>query len=63
MKKFVIQPADTAVACPICKESFKGEYSDDEEEWIWKNAVEFEGTVSLRFLLSLLLSFRETIFR
>ncbi|KAL7412047.1 hypothetical protein BDY24DRAFT_394438 [Mrakia frigida] len=45
MKKFVIQPADTAVACPICKESFKGEYSDDEEEWIWKNAVEFEGTI------------------
>lgn len=53
-KKFVVQPADPEVAargCPICKEPFKGEFSEDEEEWIWKNAVEHEGVAS-RFLYS-----------
>ncbi|KAJ7047260.1 hypothetical protein C8F04DRAFT_1058254 [Mycena alexandri] len=27
------------VACPICKEQFKSEFLDDEEEWVWRNAV------------------------
>ena len=56
-KKFIVQPADTSLSCPICKEGFKAEYSDDEEEWIWKNAVEEEGIVSGLFFLSSSLHF------
>lgn len=40
---FVIAPSDdpgvATKPCPICKELFKSEWSEDEEEWIWKNAV------------------------
>lgn len=48
MKKHVVQPADPELAargCPICKEPFKGEFSEDEEEWVWMNAVEEEGVI------------------
>jgi pre-mRNA cleavage complex 2 protein Pcf11 len=27
------------VSCPICKESFKSEFLEDDEDWVWKNAV------------------------
>ncbi|KAJ7904620.1 hypothetical protein B0H14DRAFT_2663686 [Mycena olivaceomarginata] len=27
------------VACPICKESFKSEWVEDVEDWVWRNAV------------------------
>ncbi|KAJ7228562.1 hypothetical protein GGX14DRAFT_413709 [Mycena pura] len=27
------------VACPICKEPFKSEFLEDDEEWVWRNAV------------------------
>jgi hypothetical protein len=46
--QFVLQPADPEMAsrpCPVCKEHFKGEYSDDEEDWVWKNAVNVDGVV------------------
>jgi pre-mRNA cleavage complex 2 protein Pcf11 len=40
---FVVAPSDdpgvVTKPCPICKELFKSEWSEDEEEWIWKNAV------------------------
>ncbi|KAG5639262.1 hypothetical protein H0H81_004923 [Sphagnurus paluster] len=27
------------VACPICKETLKSEFLEDNEDWVWKNAV------------------------
>lgn len=39
--------------CPICRDKLKSEWSDDEEEWVWWNAVVVEGTVRLRFSLVL----------
>ncbi|CAK5263045.1 unnamed protein product [Mycena citricolor] len=37
----VVPPGEEAVslACPICKETFKNEWNDEEEEWVWRNAV------------------------
>ncbi|KAJ3976260.1 hypothetical protein EV361DRAFT_884517 [Lentinula raphanica] len=37
----VVPPGDEAksVSCPICKESLKSEFVEDDEEWVWKNAV------------------------
>ncbi|KAN0061413.1 mRNA 3' end processing factor [Thecaphora frezii] len=45
-KTFVAAPTDpelSAKPCPICKESFKSQWSEDEEEWIWLNAIEVDG--------------------
>ncbi|GAK67988.1 pre-mRNA cleavage factor cfi subunit [Moesziomyces antarcticus] len=41
-KTFVVVPSDADVAarpCGICKEPFKSQWSEDEEEWIWLNAI------------------------
>jgi hypothetical protein len=38
-------PTKAALPCPICKEKFISEFNEDEEEWIWKNAVEADGQV------------------
>ncbi|KAI0068792.1 hypothetical protein BV25DRAFT_1874001 [Artomyces pyxidatus] len=37
----VVPPGDEAkhVACPICQETLKSEFNEDDEEWVWKNAV------------------------
>ncbi|ESK94422.1 putative pre-mrna cleavage factor cfi subunit [Moniliophthora roreri MCA 2997] len=37
----VIPPGDEAktIACPICKEILNPEFVEDDEEWVWKNAV------------------------
>lgn len=40
-------PARAALPCPICKEKFVSEYNEDEEEWIWMNAIEADGQVRL----------------
>jgi len=44
---FVIAPIDDPEAatkpCPICKELFKAEMSQDEDDFIWKNAVNIKG--------------------
>lgn len=43
---FVITPSDPEIAsepCPICKEPFKSEFSEDEEEWIWKGTIKENG--------------------
>lgn len=48
LKKWVPVPSDPAKAatpCPICKEHFQSEFAEDEEEWIWRNAVQAEGQV------------------
>lgn len=35
-----IDASDAAKLCPICKEKFKSEFSEDDEEWVWVNAVQ-----------------------
>ncbi len=37
----VVPPGDEAksIACPICKETPKSEFLEDEEEWVWRKAV------------------------
>ncbi|KAJ6515785.1 hypothetical protein C8R45DRAFT_957607 [Mycena sanguinolenta] len=37
----VVPPGEEAkpIACPICKESFKSEWVEDVEDWVWRNAV------------------------
>lgn len=37
----VVPPGDEAksIYCPICKESMKSEFLEDDEEWVWRNAV------------------------
>lgn len=48
-RKFVKVPKDPGMAnasCPVCKETFKAEWSEDEEEWVWKNAINISGKVS-----------------
>ncbi|TFK55983.1 hypothetical protein OE88DRAFT_1652537 [Heliocybe sulcata] len=37
----VVPPGDEAkpISCPICKETLPSEFLEDEEEWVWKNAV------------------------
>ncbi|EIM88315.1 uncharacterized protein STEHIDRAFT_167626 [Stereum hirsutum FP-91666 SS1] len=43
----VVPPGDEAktVDCPICKEILKSEFQEDEEEWVWKNAVDVDGRI------------------
>lgn len=36
--------------CPICQDRFKSEWSDEEEEWVWWNAVVVDKVVSPRNL-------------
>jgi len=48
-KSFVVAPTDPDLAskpCPICKEAFKSQWSEDEEEWIWLNAIKVENTTA-----------------
>lgn len=45
MKKRVPMPSDPAIVsrpCPICKEPFKSEWSEDDEEWVFPNAVDVD---------------------
>ncbi|KIP12904.1 hypothetical protein PHLGIDRAFT_61295 [Phlebiopsis gigantea 11061_1 CR5-6] len=37
----VVPPGDEAklISCPICKETLKSEFMEDDEEWVWRNAV------------------------
>lgn len=47
-RKWVRVPGDSskaAIPCPICKEVFKSEWSEEEEEWVWRNALDVNGTV------------------
>ncbi|QRV87969.1 CID (CTD-interacting domain) domain protein [Ceratobasidium sp. AG-Ba] len=43
----IIPPGEEAKAavCPICKESIKSEYLEDEEEWVWRNALRVKDQV------------------
>ncbi|KAJ3568610.1 hypothetical protein NP233_g5605 [Leucocoprinus birnbaumii] len=42
-----VPPGDEAkpLACPICKETLRIEFLEDEEEWIWRNAVKKDDRV------------------
>ncbi|WVQ82379.1 hypothetical protein IAT38_004507 [Cryptococcus sp. DSM 104549] len=45
-QKWVKVPQDSqkkASACPVCKEPFQAELSEEEEEWVWKNALNVNG--------------------
>ena len=37
----VVPPGDEVknISCPVCKESLKSEFLEDDEEWVWRNAV------------------------
>lgn len=37
----VVPPGDEAkpIKCPICKELMKSEFLEDDEEWVWRNAI------------------------
>lgn len=43
----VVPPGDEAksISCPICKETIKAEFLEDDEEWVWRNAVKKEDRV------------------
>jgi len=45
----VVPPGDEAkpISCPICKETLKTEFLEDDEEWVWKNAVRKDDKVRL----------------
>ena len=45
----VVIPANDAaksVSCPVCKETIQPEFMEDEEEWVWRNAVRVKDKVS-----------------
>ena len=37
----IAPPGDEAqvVSCPICKETLKSEFLEDDKDWVWKNAI------------------------
>ena len=51
----VVAPGEEAkmIVCPVCKEALKPEFQEEEEEWVWKNAVSVGGKVGHLFLRQL----------
>lgn len=43
----VVPPGDESktIKCPICKEQLKTEFMEDDEEWVWRNAIMVKGKV------------------
>ena len=43
-----VPPGDEArlLSCPICKETLQVEFLEDEEEWIWRNAIKKDDKVN-----------------
>ena len=43
----VVPPGDEAkpISCPVCKEPLKSEFLEDDEEWVWRNAVKKDDKV------------------
>lgn len=43
----VVPPGDEtkSISCPICKETMKSEFLEDDEEWVWRNAVKRDDRV------------------
>lgn len=50
----VVPPGDEAksIRCPICQETLKCEFLEDEEEWVWRNAIRKDDKVCLHLELS-----------
>jgi len=44
----LVPPGDETkiVQCPVCKETLKPEFLEDDEDWAWRNAVRVQGRVS-----------------
>ena len=44
----VVPPGDEAksLSCPVCKELLKSEFLEEDEDWVGKNAIKKEDTVS-----------------
>ena len=50
--QYVIVPLGNeaqVVSCSICKETFASEFLEDEEDWVWKNAVKKDDKVRFFF--------------
>lgn len=43
----IVPPGEEAqlVSCPICKETLKSEFLEDDEDWVWKNATKKDDKV------------------
>ncbi|KAF8308156.1 hypothetical protein DL93DRAFT_2171317 [Clavulina sp. PMI_390] len=43
----VVPPGDESkpITCPICKELMKTEFMEEDEEWVWRNAIVAKGKV------------------
>jgi pre-mRNA cleavage complex 2 protein Pcf11 len=53
--QFVVVPAGAEakmIACPVCKEVLRAEFNEDDEEWVWRNAMDVDGRVRHLFCLS-----------
>lgn len=48
----VVPPGDEAktISCPICKEALKADFLEDDEEWVWRNAVKKDDKVRSPFV-------------
>ena len=48
----VVPPGDEAkpISCPICKETIKSEFLEDDEDWVWKNAIKKDDRVCILHL-------------
>lgn len=48
--QFVVVPPGAearVISCPICKETLKSEFLEEDEEWVWRNAVKKDDKVRL----------------
>ncbi|KAI0322485.1 hypothetical protein OF83DRAFT_734251 [Amylostereum chailletii] len=46
--QFVVVPAGDeakSIACPVCKETLKAEFNEDDEDWVWKNAMKVDDRI------------------
>ncbi|KAF9514172.1 hypothetical protein BS47DRAFT_901369 [Hydnum rufescens UP504] len=43
----VVPPGDESkpITCPVCRDQLKSEFLEDDEEWVWKNAISVRGKV------------------
>ncbi|KAG9032954.1 hypothetical protein FRB95_000702 [Tulasnella sp. JGI-2019a] len=43
----VVPPGDEAksIKCPICKEGMQTEFLEEDEDWVWRNAVSIKGKI------------------
>jgi hypothetical protein len=59
----VVPPGDEAkpISCPICKELLKSEFLEDDEDWVWKNAIKKDDQVSLHIPYTYLLIANATL--